>query len=90
MALLLLFMGRVLSDAKRTKYKPPTMWRLLILMANRANSLQSKQSVSEFMGYLKGKSVLMIFDKPPELGSKRDRTFWVRGYYVCTVGNTTE
>ena len=47
-------------------------------------------SVSEFMGYLKGKSALMIFDKHPEVGSKWDRSFWVRGYYVSTVGNITE
>lgn len=32
----------------------------------------------------------MIFDKHPELGSKWDRTFWARGYYVSTVGNVTE
>lgn len=32
----------------------------------------------------------MIFDKHPELGSKWDRTFWAKGYYVSTVGNITE
>ena len=53
-------------------------------------SIPPKLSVSEFLGYLKGKSALMIFDKHPELGSKRDRTFWARGYYVSTVGNITE
>ena len=42
------------------------------------------------MGYLKGKSALMIFDKHPELSNKWDRTFWARGYYVATVGNVTE
>ena len=42
------------------------------------------------MGYIKGKSLLMIFDKHPELGSKQDRSFWARGYYVLTVGNITE
>ena len=42
------------------------------------------------MGYLKGKSALMIFDKHPELGSKWDRTFWARGYFVSTVGNVDE
>ena len=45
-----------------------------------------KQSVSEFMGYLKGKSALMIFDGHPELGEKWNREFWARGYYVTTVG----
>ena len=49
-----------------------------------------KLSVSQFMGYLKGKSALMIFDKHPELGSKFNKSFWARGYYVATVGNITE
>ena len=53
-------------------------------------SIPPKLSVSEFVGYLKGKSALMIFDKHPELGSKWDRSFWARGYYVSTVGNITE
>ena len=49
-------------------------------------SIPPKLSVSEFVGYLKGKSDLMIFDKHPEHGTKWDRKFWARGYYVCTVG----
>ena len=49
-----------------------------------------KLSVSQFMGYLKGKSALMIFDKHPELGSKFNKSFWARGYYFATVGNITE
>ena len=49
-----------------------------------------KQSVSEFMGYLKGKSALMIFDKYPEMTNKWSKSFWARGYYVSTVGNITE
>ena len=53
-------------------------------------SIPPKYSVSEFVGYLKGKSALMLFDKHPNLGSKWDRTFWARGYYVTTVGNITE
>ena len=32
----------------------------------------------------------MIYDKHPELGSKRNKSFWARGYYVATVGNLTE
>jgi putative transposase len=45
-----------------------------------------KVSVSEFMGYLKGKSALMVFDKHPEYKQKQGgRHFWVRGYYVDTV-----
>jgi len=53
-------------------------------------SIPPKLSVSDFMGYLKGKSALMIFDKRPELGGKWDRHFWATGYYVCTIGNITE
>ena len=53
-------------------------------------SMPPKLSISEFVGYLKGKSALMIFDKHPEHGTKWDRKFWARGYYVCTVGNITE
>ncbi|THF72493.1 IS200/IS605 family transposase [Cohnella fermenti] len=45
-----------------------------------------KTSVSEFMGYLKGKSVLMIFDRHPEYRQKGNRHFWAKGYYVNTVG----
>ena len=53
-------------------------------------SIPPKISIGDFMGYLKGKSALMIFDKHPELGSKWDRTFWARGYFVSTVGNVDE
>ena len=49
-----------------------------------------KMSVSEFMGYLKGKSALMIFDKYPAMRKKGDRHFWARGYYVDTVGRNEE
>ena len=53
-------------------------------------SIPPKLSVSDFMGYLKGKSALMIFDKHPEMGTKWDRSFWARGYYVTTVGDIDE
>ena len=44
-------------------------------------------SVSSFMGYLKGKSSLMIFEKNPNLKYKfGNRNFWATGYYVSTVG----
>ena len=45
-----------------------------------------KLSVSEFMGYLKGKSALMIFDRHPEFRMKGNRHFWAKGYYVNTGG----
>ena len=44
-------------------------------------------SVAQFMGYLKGKSTLMIFDRHANLKYKYgSRSFWCRGYYVYTVG----
>ena len=50
-------------------------------------SLPPKYSVSQFMGYLKGKSSLMIFEKNANLKYKYgNRHFWCRGYYVSTVG----
>ena len=50
-------------------------------------SIPPKISVSQFMGYLKGKSALMIFDKHANLKYKYgNRHFWAEGYYVSTVG----
>ena len=53
-------------------------------------SIPPKMSVSSFMGNLKGKSTLMIYDRHPEKQSKWNKAFWARGYYVATVGNVTE
>ena len=50
-------------------------------------SIPPKYSVSSFMGYLKGKSALMMFDKHANLKYKYgNRHFWGEGYYVSTVG----
>jgi putative transposase len=50
-------------------------------------SIPPKMSVSSFMGYLKGKSALMMFDRHANLKYKfGNRHFWSRGYYVSTVG----
>ena len=49
-----------------------------------------KISISDFMGYLKGKSTLIIYDRHRELQSKWDKAFWARGYYVETIGNITD
>ena len=50
-------------------------------------SIPPKLSVSSFMGYLKGKSSLMIFDRHANLKYRYgNRKFWCRGYYVDTVG----
>ena len=50
-----------------------------------------KMSVSGFMGYLKGKSSLMIYQKWGNMKFKyRNREFWCRGFYVDTVGKNTK
>ena len=53
-------------------------------------AIPPKISVSDFMGYLKGKSTLMIYDRHPELQSRWDKSFWARGYYVEMIGNITD
>ena len=54
-------------------------------------SIPPKYSVSQIMGYLKGKSSLMIFDRHANLKYKYgDRHFWARGYFVDTVGRNKE
>ena len=46
-----------------------------------------KMSVSSFMGYLKGKSTMMLFERHANLKYKLgNRNFWATGYYVSTVG----
>lgn len=50
-------------------------------------SIPPNISVAQFMGYLKGKSSLMIFDRHANLKYKYgSRHFWCRGYFVDTVG----
>lgn len=50
-----------------------------------------KISVSSFMGYLKGKSTLMIFERHANLKYRYgNRNFWCKGYYVSTVGQNKE
>ena len=54
-------------------------------------SIPPKISVSSFMGYLKGKSSLMIFQKYGNMKfAYRNREFWCKGYYVDTVGKNTK
>ncbi len=50
-------------------------------------SIPAKLAVADFMGYLKGKSTLMIFERHANLKYKYGiRVFWAKGYYVNTVG----
>lgn len=54
-------------------------------------SIPPKISVSSFMGYLKGKSSLMIFDRHANLKYKYgNRQFWCKGFYVDTVGRNAK
>ena len=53
-------------------------------------AIPPKYSISKLMGYLKGKSTLMIYDRHPEFQSKWDKAFWARGDYVSTIGSITE
>lgn len=51
-------------------------------------SIPPKLAISSFMGYLKGKSTLIIFERHANLKYKYgNRSFWCRGFYVSTVGN---
>ena len=53
-------------------------------------SIPPKMSVSYFVGYLKGKSSLMIFQRFGNMKfAYRNREFWCKGYYVDTVGKNT-
>ena len=54
-------------------------------------SIPPKMSVSGFMGYLKGKSAMMIFQKWGNMKfAYRNREFWCKGYYVDTAGKNTK
>ena len=54
-------------------------------------SIPPKLSVAEFMGYLKGKSSLIIFERHAQLKYRYgNRKFWCKGYYVDTVGRNKE
>ena len=54
-------------------------------------SIPPKMSVSGFMGFLKGKSSLIIFQRFGNMKfAYRNREFWCRGYYVDTVGKNTK
>ena len=54
-------------------------------------SIPPKMSVSGFMGYLKGKSAMQIFQRWGNMKfAYRNREFWCKGYYVDTVGKNTK
>ena len=50
-----------------------------------------KMSVASFVGYLKGKSSLMVYERFGDMKFRyRNRQFWCRGYYVDTVGKNAQ
>ena len=54
-------------------------------------SIPPKMSVSGAIGYIKGKSTLLIFDRHADMKYKYgQRQFWCRGYYVDTIGKNTK
>ena len=54
-------------------------------------AIPPKMSVSSFMGFLKGKSSLMIYEKWGNMKfAYRNREFWCKGYYIDTVGKNTK
>ena len=79
--------GRMLR--KLCEYKQVEIWKAEACPdhIHMLVSIPPKYSVSQIMGYLKGKSSLMIFEKYANMKYKYgNRHFWCRGYYVDTVG----
>ena len=87
--------GKVLNDVREIlvtlcKYKQVDIiaGAVCIDHVHLSVAIPPKLSVSEFMGYLKGKSTLIIFERHANLKYKYgNRAFWCTGYYVSTVEN---
>lgn len=83
--------GKILRDLLTRKWIEIIEAELCIDHVHMLLEIPQKYSVSEIMGYLKGKSSLMIFDRHANLKYKYgNRNFWCRGYYVDTVGKNTK
>ena len=79
--------GKILKELCGYKGVEIVEGHLMIDHVHMLVSIPPKISVSSFMGYLKGKSALMIFDRHANLKYKYgNRHFWAEGYYVSTVG----
>ena len=79
--------GKILRELCNYKGVEIIEGHLMIDHVHMLVSIPPKISISSFMGYLKGKSALMIFDKHANLKYKYgNRHFWAEGYYVSTVG----
>ena len=83
--------GKILNELCGYKGMEIIEGHLMVDHVHMLVSIPPKISVSSFMGYLKGKSALMIFDKHANLKYKYgNRHFWAEGYYVSTVGLNEE
>lgn len=79
--------GKILRDLCARKGVEIIEAELCIDHVHMLVKIPPKMSISSFMGYLKGKSTLMIFERHANLKYKYgQRKFWCRGYYVDTVG----
>ena len=79
--------GKILRELCNYKGVEIIEGHLMIDHVHMLVSIPPKLSVSAVMGYLKGKSALMIFDKHANLKYRYgNRHFWAEGYYVTTVG----
>ena len=79
---------RMLCDRKGIEIMEAELCRDHVHMLLR---IPPKSSISSIMGYLKGKSTLLIFERHADLKYKYgNRHFWCRGYYVDTVGKNTK
>ena len=79
--------GEIFKDLCKYKGVEIIEWHLMQDHVHMLVSIPPKISVSSFMGYLKGKSSLMIFDRHANLKYKfGNRKFWAEGYFVSTVG----
>ena len=83
--------GKILRDLLTRKWIEIIEAELCIDHVHMLLEIPQKYSVSEIMGYLKGKSSLMIFDRYAHLKYKYgNRNFWCRGCYVDTVGKNAK
>lgn len=79
--------GKILRDLCARKGVEIIEAELCVDHIHKLVKIPPKMSVSSFVGYLKGKSTLMIFERHAQLKYKYgQRKFWCRGYYVDTVG----
>jgi putative transposase len=80
-------LGKILRELCEYKHVEVHEGHLMPDHVHMLVSIPPKLSVSAFMGYLKGKSSLMMFDRHANLKYKfGNRKFWAEGYYVSTVG----